>query len=206
MPSCYANNPPSPYGVTFLPKAPHEDTSTYSNWGITLSHKVNGVQMSSSFRLDANETVVMLGQTPPRALYYSYIPYVFDRLFPKGWSSKSTDWSKCPNVTDPFGTRCKIFASLGNPINMLNINTSNYKGQSFNSAFTSAFLGIPQSIHNVFGLSTERSKLGLMREDDAIMHLSRVAFVEDNDEFQKYIYNPSNYTTILRVTPSSKAN
>ena len=220
MPSCYANNPPSPYGVTFLPKAPHEDTSTYSNWGITLSHKVNGVQMSSSFRLDANETVVMLGQTPPRALYYSYIPYVFDRLFPKGWSSKSTDWSKCPNVTDPLGTRCKIFASLGNPINMLNINTSNYKGQSFNSAFAhfmggdqtqiqtivelSEKVGIPQSIHNVFGLSTERAKLGLMREDDAIMHLSRVAFIEDADEFQKYIYNPSNYTTILRVTPSSK--
>ena len=37
MPRCYANNPPSPYGVTLLPKSPNEDTSTYSNWGVTLS-------------------------------------------------------------------------------------------------------------------------------------------------------------------------
>ena len=46
MPSCYANNPPSPYGVTLLPKSPYENTSTYSNWGVTLSTEVNGAFMS----------------------------------------------------------------------------------------------------------------------------------------------------------------
>ena len=91
--------------------------------------------MSSAYRLDANETIVLLGQTAPRSLYYSFIPYIFDRWYPKGWSSPSSAWSKCPNVTNSDGERCKIFASLGNPINMLNMNTSNHGGRSFNSAF-----------------------------------------------------------------------
>jgi len=221
LPSCYAINPSSPYGVTMLPKAPHEDTSTYSKWGESLHDVVDGVYMSATYRLDANETILMLGQTVPRALYYSYIPYVFDRWYRQGWISKSSDWSKCPDVTDPNGSRCKIFASLGDPINMLNMNTSNEGGQSFNSAYAyymggdqiqvnkikklSTQAGIPKSIHNVFGLSSQRSELGLEPTSDGFMHLTRTAFAEDKDEFKEYIYNPEKYITILRITPPSKS-
>ena len=80
--SCYANNPSSPYGMIFLPKGPNEDVSTYSNWGKILSTEVNGVNMSANYRLDINETILMLGQTPPRSLYFSYLTYVFDRWYP----------------------------------------------------------------------------------------------------------------------------
>ena len=220
MPSCYANNPPSPYGVTLLPKAPGENTSTYSNWGVTLHEEVDGVFMSSTYRLDSRETILMLGQTAPRSLYYAYIPYVFDRWYPKGWSSKSSDWSKCPDVTDPNGSRCRLFASLGDPINMLNMNTSNEGGQSFNSAYAhymggdpiqvkkiqafSIQAGIQKSTHNVFGLSSVRANLGLEPTSDGFMHLTRTAFVEDKDEFNEYIYNPDKYITILRITPPLK--
>ena len=227
MPSCYANNPPSPYGVTLLPKSPNENTDTYSNWEKTLHDTINGTMMSATFRLRQDETILMLGQTSPRALYYAYIPYVFDRWYPQGWTSKSSDWSKCPNVTGPSNSRCRIFASLGNPINMLNMKTSNNGGQSFNSNFAhymggnrgvinriqtySERSGIPKSIQNVFGLSPagqdERgAKFGLTREADGFMHLTRTAFVEDKDEFTDYIYNPSKYITILRITPPSHCN
>jgi hypothetical protein len=225
MPTCYANNPPSPYGVTLLPKSPNENTDTYSNWGKTLHYTINGTMMSATFRLNQDETILMLGQTSPRAVYYAYIPYVFDRWYPKGWSSKSSDWSKCPNVTDPNGSRCRIFASLGNPINMLNMKTSNNRGQSFSSAYAhymggnkgeinriqkqSERVGIPKSIQNVFGLSPAQgergAKLGLTREADGFMHLTRTAFVEDKDEFKDYIYYPDKYITILRITPPSNS-
>ena len=180
MPTCYGNNPSSPYGIVFLPAGPHEDTSTYSSWGRLLNMTVNGVRMSSNFRLDTNETVIILGQAPPRCLYYSYVPYVFDRWYPYKWTSPS--WNllgKCDAVTDREGSRCELFASLGDPINMLTMNTSNENGQSFSSAFAhfmggdseqimnlssiaNMHAGIPHAIQNVLPLSTARVKLGLM--------------------------------------------
>ena len=64
MDTCYANNPSSPYGIIFLPKGPQEDVSTYSNWGKILMTQVDGVNMSSNYRLDTNETIVMLDKHP----------------------------------------------------------------------------------------------------------------------------------------------
>ena len=218
--TCFGNNPASPYGITFLPAAPHEDISTYPGWGKLLGTQVNGVNMSANYRLDANETIVMLGQTPPRCLYYSYLPYVLDRWYPNGWSSSGSEQiGKCPDVTNPLGGRCTIFASLGNPINMLDMNTSFEGGQSFNSAFAhfmggdmtqvekiqnmSIDVGVQSSIHNIFGLSTARANLGLTPTSDAFLHLFRFAFIENPSELHEYVYNPSAYMTILRVTPPS---
>ena len=131
------------------------------------------------YRLDRSETVIILGQTPPRCLYYSYTPYLYDRWYPYTWISPSTQvMGKCPDVTNKDGSRCGIFASLGDPINMLTMNTSNENGQSFNSAFAhfmggdaeqvatlkiiaDTHAGIPLSIQNVFPLSIERLKMGL---------------------------------------------
>ena len=218
MQSCFGNNPASPYGLTFLPAGPSEDISTYPAWGKFLGTQVNGVNMSASYRLDANETIVMLGQTPPRCLYYSYLPYVLHRWYPNGWSSPSSNLiGKCPDVTNPYGGRCAIFASLGNPINMLDMNTSNEGGDSFNSAFAhfmggdmeevekiqnlSIEAGIQSSIHNIFGLSTARANLGLSPTSDALAHLFRFAFADNPSEVHEYVYNPSAYVTVLRVTP-----
>merc|ERR1712223_1955610 len=221
MDSCYANNPSSPYGIIFLPKGPEEDVSTYSNWGKILMTQVNGVNMSSNYRLDINETIVMLGQTPPRSLYFSYIPYVFDRWYPYNWTSPRDTISviKCPHVTNPDGSRCEIFASLGDPINMININTTNENDEAFSSGFSlfmsgdssqmshlqqmSLEVGIDSNIQNTFGLSTSRINLGLTPTSDGIMHLLRTAFTENIDDQWDYIRNASRYVTILRVTPPS---
>ena len=168
MDTCYANNPSSPYGIIYLPKGPQEDVSTYSNWGKILMTQVDGVDMSSNYRLDANETIVMLGQTPPRSLYFSYATYVFDRWYPYNWTSSSSSLiSKCPHVENPEGSRCQIFASLGDPINMINMNTSAEDGEAFSSGFSlfmsgdvtqmsimqemGAKAGIQPSIQNMFG-------------------------------------------------------
>ena len=215
--SCFANNPSSPYGLTYLPKGPSENISTYPLWGETLNTEVDGVNMSSSYRLNADETVLTLGQTPPRCLYYSFLPYVFDRYYPFGWTSSASRGKKCPNVTDPRGGRCTIFGSLGNPINMLNINSSKENGQSFNSEFAyfiggnmdevtkiqtmSVEAGIPNYVHNTFGLSSERVNLGLTPISDGFVQLFRFMFAENREQFADYMENPSKFITILRITP-----
>merc|ERR1712166_1412431 len=124
IPSCYANNPASPYGLVYLPPAPREDVSTYGGWCEVLCSK-DGAK-SASYRLDANETVLILGRTPPRSLYFSITTYMFDRFYPDGWKSPASDlMGKCPAVNNPEGGRCNMFASLHNPVNMLTMNTSN---------------------------------------------------------------------------------
>ena len=220
---CYATNPATPYGLPFLPAGPDEDISTHSHWGDFLVTQVDGVNMSANYRLAVGETIVMLGQTPPRCLYYSYVPYVYDRWYPHGWSSSSSDLVlKCRFVVDTNGTRCKIFASLGNPINMLHMNTSGVDGESFNSAFAHFMggdmaevekvqkmgieAGIHSSIHNTFGLSTERVNLGLTPTSDGFLHFFRFTFAENSSEAREYVYNATNYITILRVTPATGAD
>ena len=134
--SCFVLNPTANYGLTFLPEGPRENVADFPWWGSALNIEVGGVKMSATYRLEADETVVTLGQTPPRCLYYSFLPYVYSRYHPPGWkSSCQSCLSKCPDVTDSSGGRCAPFASLGDPINMLNINSSYENGQSYNSEF-----------------------------------------------------------------------
>jgi len=214
---CYANNPSSPYGLIFLPPGVNEDVTTNPNWGMPLSEKVNGSMYSASYRLEANETIVLLGQTPPRSLYYSYVPYIFDRWYPQNWSSPSTDiMGKCPTVTAANGLRCRVFASLGDPISMQDINCSSLGGESFSSSFahfmggdttqvellkeTGILSGISEDLHNTFALSSDVVDFGVGREGDGILHLLRMAFTDpaQNDE---YVLNPQDFYSVLRVTP-----
>ena len=160
METCFANNPSSPYGIVFLPEAPGEDTSTYSNWAEVLSEVVDGITMSATYRLDASETIVILGQTPPSSLYYSYIPYVFDRWHPFRWSPPwDADNPKCPEVTDRDGSRCDHFASIANPINVVNMKTSMEGGQSFNSAFAIFMGGDMTQVENLKKMRLEYNHL-----------------------------------------------
>ena len=216
--TCFANNPASPYALVHLPPAVGEDISTYPEWG-TLATVVDGVKMSASFRLQRQDTVIMLGQTPPRSLYFSWVPYIFDRWYPKGWKSKEPKrpllW--CPSVTEENGSRCNVFASLGDAINMLNIKTSTENGESFASAFAhfmggdasqiekiqsiSAEVGVDRSIHNVYPISSERFRFGLDRSADSLSEFGRITFADNKTALREYVDNPSEYMTILRVTP-----
>ena len=216
--TCYANNPSSPYALVYLPPGPGEDISTYPEWG-TLKTVSNGKEMSANFRLARKETVIMLGQTPTRSIYYSWVPYVFGRWFPKGWESPEPEREmlRCPTVTDEKGSRCDIFASLGDAINMVTMKTSMENGESFASAFAhlmggdasqiekiqeiAAGVGIEESIQNVYPLSSKRVHFGLDRKGDGILHLGRVTFTEDKSAREEMIENPSKFMTILRVTP-----
>lgn len=217
--SCYANNPTSPYALIYLPPSPGEDVSTYSKWN-TIPDEVHGAGMSVNYRLLEQETVIMLGQTYPRSLYYSWVPYLFDRWHPKGWSApdQSEPLLKCDDVTAEEGARCEMFASLGDSISMMNMRTSGENGQSFASSFAhfmgghqqqvklmralSVKAGVPASIHNVYPLSSERIDFGLDATSDGMLHLGRVTFTENKDELKEYLNNPSKFVTVLRVTPS----
>jgi len=215
--NCYANNPASPYGLIYLPPSPGEDTSTYGGWCEVLCSADK--QRSASYRLNANETVILLGRTSPRSLYFSITSYMFDRFYPKGWKSPSHDvMGKCPKVTEDAGARCKQFASLHNPANMLTLNTSQEGegGGWWDSSFAGFMggdsagmeavqaivesAGVPRTLHNQLPLPAGDIRLGTgSREADGFLSLLRVAFSDDHAAAQHY-YDSVPFT-VLRVTP-----
>jgi len=216
IPNCYANNPASPYGLVYLPKGPREDVSTYAGWCSVLCSKDK--QKSASYRLDANETVLLIGRTPPKSLYFSITSYMFDRFYPDGWSSPSKDiMGKCPKVTSSDGNRCQQFASLHNPVNMLTMNTTGGASSSWYDASFAGFMGgdvsqvstvqdiaaqagIPRSSHNMFPLPSGDVRLGTTsKEADGFMNMMRIAFTDSATAAQDYYKTAP--VTVLRVTP-----
>ena len=95
--------------------------------------------------------------------------------------------------------------------------SSKENGQSFNSEFAyfiggnmdevtkiqtmSVEAGIPNYVHNTFGLSSERVNLGLTPISDGFVQLFRFMFAENREQFADYMENPSKFITILRITP-----
>lgn len=90
-PSCFGSNATSPYLVGWLPPESgaqpiREHTPATRAW-----------------RLRADEAVILVGRTPPRAAYYSFTPYLFSRHDPA------------------TGQAATIFASLSDALNLANI-------------------------------------------------------------------------------------
>merc|ERR1712093_891577 len=55
LPTCYANNPATPYGLTMLPRAPDE-SSSFPNWCSLVCED----ERSATWRLRQDEVVVLV--------------------------------------------------------------------------------------------------------------------------------------------------
>jgi len=76
--NCYGNNPHSPYGLAMIPKGVGEEDNFSKEWGKPL--KVGKYENSPSWRLQKNEAVVIIGQSPPELKYWSSTNYLFSRF------------------------------------------------------------------------------------------------------------------------------
>lgn len=105
-PSCYGNNPDSPYGLTMLPRGVGENTD-FKLWGQPL--EIDG--MSAAWRLQANEAVVIIGDSPPEMRYWGITNYLFSRYYEDSHGKNTTvnSVSQCPAPP----ARCESFASMG---------------------------------------------------------------------------------------------
>ncbi|HIH03951.1 MAG TPA: hypothetical protein HA263_08925 [Methanoregulaceae archaeon] len=118
VPSCYAYNPSTPYMVYKLPPAPGQSVNnTLTN--APLRPENQGLWIDSRLRQD--EVVVLVGETPPYCAYFSYQSYFGLRSFPDGPS-----WASI--------TRRRVFASLGDSTNNLNVRTADGSPGPFNSS------------------------------------------------------------------------
>jgi hypothetical protein len=75
MGMCYGNNPAAPYVTFSVPPWPEEfvDPVTSTMWGPSLPGYID------VYRFDPREAIVILGQLPPPASYFSEMTYLFSR-------------------------------------------------------------------------------------------------------------------------------
>lgn len=178
LPSCYGNNAGQPYLCPLLPVGATQDFPNTFPW---------------TYRLEEREGVVILGNTPPEADYFSYRGYLTLRTF------------------RDEGTRRRVFASLGDEVNVLSFpagggspfrhdfalvstadrNLDGAVRQAAAQAGYSAFLSdtIPKPLVRM-GLAADADEFGL---------INRAARFKDKAAGQAYLANPD--VEVFRVTP-----
>jgi hypothetical protein len=193
LPSCYGNNPASPYGFVMVPPAPGETLYTFGAGEAIFTRG----ESRAVFRLRADEVVALWITTPPESAYFGFTPYVFGR-----------------------GDET-LFASLGDTVNQLVMATASASGSRFGAdsvllfgADTSSLeaaraalvaAGAPAGMINTVPLATESASgeplyaPGLGADADTLLVLFRVAVFSDTAAGADWLDAPN--ATVLRIRP-----
>jgi hypothetical protein len=204
--SCYGNNPSTPYMLYWMPAAPGEtiDRAEYIEIGKAVGNKFLIEGLQDDFKLRPDEAMVLVGSTPPPAAYFSCRSYLFSRVI--------------------AGERSTIFASLGDTLNHLRINTSGTPNGAEGNPFdretiivTTADKGIDgrvrkaaqlagysSDIMNTDVIPSGLARMGLEDDADNFLVLLRLAFFEDKEAGDAYMRNPG--VSVFRLTPKEPAS
>lgn len=225
--NCLGNNPSSPYGMAFMPTRPGEAiTPTMSLISEKLSvPSVDGHKLSASWRMTAGrDAIILVGVTPPKHKYFSYINYVNTR---ENLNLVNPDSASLPLLNmilnnsngDPSGTRRMVAASIGNGLSMKSIKTStpnNASGaviiimtpdRAYEEELRSKIAGIiapfglSPNIINSLPYPADRLTLGLDGKADDFIFLARAALPENEGEANQFYQfdTSSNNTTRMTV-------
>jgi len=196
IPSCWGNNPSTPYMVHKLPIAPGQTVPNHIS-----DAPINPINKGlwGDWRLRPDEAIVLVGRTPPAASYFSYRSYLAARYF--------------GNVFR------RIFASLGDTQNHLTIRTGGTPNGAEGNPFdqetiivTTADKGIDDrvrkaaqsagyspAIMNTDVIPSGLVKMGLEEKADSFVFIHRFAFFQDEDAGNAYMKNPG--AVVFRLTP-----
>ena len=83
VPSCLGNNANAPYAIITLPPAPNQDPSEGQEPPIgydpynpnNYPANISPILPGATFKLRPDEAIVLIGQTPPPAYYFSFRSY-----------------------------------------------------------------------------------------------------------------------------------
>jgi hypothetical protein len=195
--SCNANNANLPYLAYFLPARTGQAlNSMLTDAPINPAHK--GLWVTNRFSED--EALIYIGKTPPECQYFSYCNYLFHRYDPES------------------GNYTKLFASTGDAVNQLTINTAGGEGNPFNQdtlVITTADKGIDQRIRddaksagysqdimNTIPVPTAVVNMGLDKEADTIVMAIRTAYFADKQAGDDFISDPD--AVVWRITPTQQ--
>ena len=198
-PSCFGNNPSTPYAVFFVPPPPGQAAvSDDPRDAATLDGKT-----LVNYRLGPDEAIVMVGRTPPACSYFSYRSYVYSQFFPT------------------TGARRIVFASLGDPLNQMTIKTSGtpdgQEGSPFNQTTVivvtadqgidqrvraaAQAAGFPISVINTDVIPSSLVNMGLEENADKFLILLRLAFFQDRQAGAAFM--SSIPVKLFRLTPTN---
>lgn len=223
--SCLGNNVGAPYAVCFLPPSPNQDPQegqeppigynpdNSNNYPANIDYIAPGF----TYKLRPDEAIVLIGTTPPPALYYcfrSYLGFVPNK--------PEKDYSESITVGDEYtGFYHLIFASLGDQLNNYNILTDNTPngapGEPFNSStiiVSTADRNINQQIRDALGtagynpaiinddnIPMELVNMGLETGKDTFIYMMRFALWAQQNIGNEYINNIDKYIKVFRITP-----
>lgn len=198
LPSCYGNNPSTPYVVCFVPPPPGQAAVAESPQDADTLDGKTLIQ----YRLRPDEAIVMIGRTPPSCSYFSYRSYMYDRF------------------SAIKGGRERIFASLGDTLNLLTIKTSGTPDGQVGDPFdqttvivVTADRGVDQqvraaaeaagfspSIINTDVVPSALVTMGLDANASKFLILLRLAFFKDRQAGQAFMSHPP--MRVFRLTPT----
>jgi hypothetical protein len=184
--SCYAGNPASPYAALRVPPALEQTVPNPMQ---------NANEESVTFRLGADEAVVYVGRTPPRARYFGYTPYLYDR--------------------DDGGIRQTVFASLSETLNnaVIAVDGDDVFDQPV-AVIAAADRGVDGRVRSALGAAgfsaaatntavfdPTVSRFGVDDAGDTFAVVFRVALFDDPAEGEAFLADPPG--DVLRVSPRS---
>jgi hypothetical protein len=198
IPSCWGNNAQAPYMVYKIPESPGQ---TAPNTITDAPLRPENEGLWGDYRLRRDEAVVYIGPTPPECSYFSYRSYLAGRYFAED------------------GRARRVFASLGDTINNMTINTVGTPGGKEGDAFGSTTViitaadrsieqrvrgaleraGYSMDIVNTDIIPQRLVKMGLEAEADSFVFIHRVAFFADEQAGEEYMASAQG--TVLRLTP-----
>jgi hypothetical protein len=223
--SCLGNNVGAPYAACMIPPAPNQAPSegqeppigynpdSPNNYPANINYIAPGI----NYKLRPDEAIVLIGRTPPPALYYCFRSYV---SFVENKPEK--DYSEYITTGNDYtGYYHMIFASLGDQLNNYNLWTDNTPkgapGKPYNSstiiintadrninkqmrdALTAA--GYSPDIMNNDNIPMELVNIGLEKGKDTFIYMMRFALWANHDIGNHYISNIDKYFKVFRITP-----
>lgn len=185
LPSCFGNNPSSPYGLFRLPSAPGEFTGGDVPPLSTASAR-------TAYRLREDEAILFLGQTPPPSRYFSFLSYVTERGGQQVFGSFGPPANHLTLETsgpaeDPFEKETALVVTADQAL-----------ASDLRSRLAARGLG---SLVNVEPIPSDLVRLGLDANGDALTMLFRVALFDDAAAGRAYLDAPP--AELLRIRPAA---
>lgn len=211
--SCMGNNPDSPYGYLMIPKVPGE----YPSNTLNLAQESYGTKyptgLSPTWRMGADEAIVIRIKTPPKSKYFSFTPYLFSRDINSLKTKSATALAKSVMQKFTSGDRLFILGSVGLSLNndvllcgetdcsnkeiIIIISASQTVAKNIKANLINN--GINESIINIVGVSTSFFNFGYEKKADEMAFISRVAYPEDPQLANEYFNNT--FVTVYRAIP-----
>lgn len=225
--TAFGNNAGAPYAAYLLPPAPNQDPSpgqkppkgynpfNPSNYPANIEYVAPGF----NYKLRPDEAIVLIGQTTPPAVYFSFRSYLgFTQNKPeKDYSDTITTGnhktgfyhfigaSMGDQISNNFiWTDSTPYGTPGSPFdcNAIIITTAD---RDINGQMRDALVksGFNPGIINDDNIPADLVKMGLEKGKDNFLFVMRAAVFENPDIGWDYIYNLEKYFTVLRITPKT---